>query len=91
MKGEIHGVTTLMKLMYSFPALLDSTFGILLILFLSLFQIEEDEKLKKRKERFGALTNAGSAGAAGAADVEVRFLSIPHIYVDNSQNVVSYT
>lgn len=80
MKGEIHGVTALMKLMCedNFPALLDSTFGVLLILFLSLFQIEEDEKLKKRKERFGALTNAGSAGAA---DVEVRFLSIPHIYV----------
>lgn len=35
------------------------------------FQIEEDEKLKKRKERFGALTNAGSAGAA---DTEVCFL-----------------
>lgn len=34
------------------------------------FQIEEDEKLKKRKERFGALTNAGSVGAA---DTEVCF------------------
>lgn len=40
-------------------------------LFLSRFQIEEDEKLKKRKERFGVLTNAGSAGAA---DVEVGFI-----------------
>lgn len=32
------------------------------------FQIEEDEKLKKRKERFGVLTSGGSAGLD---DVEV--------------------
>ncbi len=42
------------------------------------FQIEEDEKLRKRKERFGALTTAGSAGAA---DVEVCFLYIPSVAV----------
>lgn len=46
------------------------------------FQIEEDEKLKKRKERFGALTSAGSAGSPGSADVEVCFLSIPSFFVD---------
>lgn len=34
--------------------------------------MEEDEKLKKRKERFGALT---SGGAAGSADTEVGVLS----------------
>lgn len=34
------------------------------------FQIEEDEKLKKRKERFGILTGGGSTGLD---DVEVTF------------------
>lgn len=56
---------------------------------LSLFQIEEDEKLKKRKERFGALTNAGSAGAA---DVEVRVTSatFPHaVKSDVKEEVLS--
>lgn len=32
--------------------------------------MEEDEKLKKRKERFGILTSAGSGGAD---DIEVTF------------------
>ena len=36
------------------------------------FQVEEDEKLKKRKERFGILTGAA---AVGAADTEVAFSS----------------
>ncbi len=29
-------------------------------------QIEDDEKLKKRKERFGIVTSAASAGASDA-------------------------
>lgn len=41
-------------------------------IFSAFFQVEEDEKLKKRKERFGALTSASSATSA---DVEVCLLS----------------
>lgn len=54
------------------------------------FQIEEDEKLKKRKERFGALTSASSATSA---DVEVCFLytcSLPHFTLCLSFCVLSF-
>lgn len=39
-------------------------------------QVEEDEKLKKRKERFGIVTSAASVGAD---DSEVQRLS-PHSF-----------
>lgn len=45
------------------------------------FQIEEDEKLKKRKERFGILMSAGSTGLD---DVEVTF------YVVNSSGWIHF-
>lgn len=43
---------------------------VLLRLLMCFVQLEEDEKLKKRKERFGALT---SGGTIGSGDVEVTF------------------
>ena len=60
-------------------------------MFLYLFQIEDDEKLKKRKERFGALTNAGSAGAG---DVEVCPLCISStsvVYLFDNNYAISDT
>lgn len=44
----------------------DQCNSIVLSCVLCAVQVEEDEKLKKRKERFGALTG-GTAAAAGAA------------------------
>lgn len=40
-------------------------------------QMEDDDKLKKRKERFGILTGSSSAGAADTeVEFHVRFISV---------------